>query len=452
MPSAPDRTALQSFFAPAAKRRRGDAGLRDDLERDWRTLCEEIGERRAGSAAERRAVDFIAAQWRAAGLENVRLESFPCTSLRQAQTEVHERGPRGWRRIEAAAIVGAPSTPGHRAVEAELVWLEMPEQSRRLGPRSLRGRILALFGPMPTEPAAHRRLLAAQPAVVIHIDERLPFPWVKNDGVYPYWVRRYGVPPTVTVPYTEAWRWRREGVTRLRVRAAVDQRRARSHNVIAELPGSEPQLPVIALTAHHDTQCDNPGADDNASGVVCLLALARLFAAFRLRRTVRFISFGAEEQLSVGATAYVRRHGTKPSDTGLVLNFDSVASPLGHFTMWVAGTEALARHATRQLTAGGLEVAMQRDITPFFDNFPFNRAGVPSLCFMRSNFPGGRWQHHSRHDTMENVSAAEVRRLLRAAAPLVSDLASRRTWPFPAGLSGAQQAAARRLGRELFGG
>jgi aminopeptidase YwaD len=421
------------------------------LSRDWRALCEEIGERRAGSAAERRAAEFIAGRFADKGLGPVRIETFPCTSLRTSATSVHEPRGRGWRHVEAVTLVGAPGLPGPAPIEGKLVWLEAPEGFARITPRSLRGQILALFGPLPTSAADHQRLLAAEPAVVIHVDERLPFPWTKNDGVYPHWVQKFGMPPTITVPYTEAWRWRRDGVQRLRVRIKADLIAATSQNVIAEVPGREPQLPAIVVTAHHDTQCGNPGADDNASGVVCVLALATAFRRARPRRTLRFVSFGAEEQLSVGSTAYVEAHPISPRDTGLVVNFDSVSSPLGHFVLSVAGDDRLLRFSRDRLAEFGLDVAALPEITPFSDHFPFNRRGVPSLWFMRTNFPGGRWQHHSPHDTLANVAPAEVTRLLRAVHPVIADLAERTTWPFPARLPAIQRRLVREIAANCWG-
>jgi carboxypeptidase Q len=425
--------------------------LRRAMEQDWRVLCTDIGERRAGSAAELRAARHIRDRWAALGLADAHLESFPCRSLKRAQTEVRVRDGQRWRRVPAATLVGAPSTPGGRTVEGELVWLEMPEGARHLKPGSLRGRVLALFGPLPVSVRAHQQLVAARPLAVIHVDERLPFSWVKSDGIYPFWARRYGMPPTLTVPYLEAWRWRVAGLRRVRVRVDADLVASRSHNVVAELPGRDPRLPALVVAAHHDTQCANVGADDNASGVVCLLALARLLAGRRLRRTIRFLSFGTEEQLSVGSAAYVRQHAISSADTGLVFNFDSVASPLGHHGMWVAGEPRLERHALRAFAAHGLDVQVQREISPFFDQFPFNRAGVPSLGFYRQNFPGGRWQHHSPHDNLDNVSVDVLRQLLGAVTPLLVSLANRRRWPFAARLPARQHAVALRLGRELFG-
>lgn len=428
-----------------------DPSSEKSLWRDWRMLCEMIGERRAGSKAEARAAAYIAGEMSSAGLAGVREEDFPCLSLRWARTHLAVRESRGWRRVAANPLVGAPGTPGGRVVEGEMGWLEMPESADRLVPGCLRGKVAVIFGPLPERAEQHRRLIAAGPAAVIHVDERLPFEWAKSDGVYPHWTRRHGMPPTVAVPYQAAWRWRLAGSWRVRVGVQVSQVRARSQNVIGELPGRDPRLPAVLVTAHHDTQCGNPGADDNASGVVCVLALARLLAGRRHARTIRFISFGAEEQLSVGAAAYARAHRRELRRTsGLVVNLDSVSSPLGHFQLLCAGAPALGRRAAALLATGGLDVGLRHEISPFVDNFPFNRAGVPSLCLMRTNTPGGRWQHHGVHDVLGNCSVAEVQRLLRAVFPLIGHLAGQRLRSF-GGLPPEQRRAARSLGRELYG-
>lgn len=423
------------------------------LVRDWQKLCRDIGERRAGTAGERQAAEFIAQEWAAAGLRNVRLESFPCTSMPELGAAVAEpAGGARWKAVEARALVGTPPTDGHRPIEAPLVWLEMPEAAHRLRAGSLRGKILALFGPLPTDAGTHQRLVRAAPVAVIHIDERLPFAWAKNDGMYPYWVRRFGVRPTLTVPYLEAWRWRQTGVNRLRVQVISRPVAAESQNIVGEIVGRDPRLPALLLGAHHDTQCNNVGADDNGSGVVTLLALARRLAKRpRPQRTIRFVSFGTEEQLSVGSAAYVRNNRITRADTAFVINFDSGASPLGHFVLWVAGAAAVQAHCTRRLAAGGVDVQVRREVSPFFDHFPFNRVGIPSVTFMRENFPGGRWQHHSAHDNLENVSPAVLQSLIDAVAPLVSGLAAQRTLPFPTTLPPDQQATARKLGRDLLG-
>jgi Zn-dependent M28 family amino/carboxypeptidase len=64
-------------------------------------------------------------------------------------------------------------------------------------------------------------------------------------------------------------------------------------NIVAELRGSADEIVVVG--AHYDSAVGTPGADDNASGVAALLALARHFAKSKPRRTLRFVFFANEE-------------------------------------------------------------------------------------------------------------------------------------------------------------
>jgi acetylornithine deacetylase/succinyl-diaminopimelate desuccinylase-like protein len=52
---------------------------------------------------------------------------------------------------------------------------------------------------------------------------------------------------------------------------------------------------VIVVGAHYDTVPGSPGANDNATGVAAVLALARRFAGRPRPRTIRFVAFVNEE-------------------------------------------------------------------------------------------------------------------------------------------------------------
>ncbi|MBI5833385.1 MAG: M28 family peptidase [Armatimonadetes bacterium] len=67
------------------------------------------------------------------------------------------------------------------------------------------------------------------------------------------------------------------------------------HNVVAELRGMLRPERVFVVGAHYDSDGGTPGADDNASGVAALLALARHFAGRPLPVTLRFVAFANEE-------------------------------------------------------------------------------------------------------------------------------------------------------------
>lgn len=47
-------------------------------------------------------------------------------------------------------------------------------------------------------------------------------------------------------------------------------------NLIAEIPGTSSPDEILVIGAHYDTVDQTPGANDNGSGTVALLALARL--------------------------------------------------------------------------------------------------------------------------------------------------------------------------------
>ncbi|MGO8678518.1 MAG: M28 family metallopeptidase [Limisphaerales bacterium] len=422
------------------------------IQAHWSELCTRIGERRAGSAGEQAAAEYLLARFREAGLQALRAESFPCVCVASAEAEVALGDGSALQSLPARVLAGSPGTPGAQPVEGDLEWIEMPEQARRLLQPSLEGKVVVLFGPMPTRADLHRKLVQCRPAAVIHVDDRLPFDWVKDDGVYPAWVKSYGMPPTVTIAYRAAWEARKSGARRARVRATVDLEKGASQNVVAEIPGRRPDLPVVLVGAHHDTQCHNTGADDNASAVVALLELAVLLGRSRPLRSIRLVSFGAEEQLSVGSACYVAAHRKEMESVGVVLNLDSVASPLGHHWLLRGGTAEFGSWLVRRLAKEGLDVVEKAAPMPFADHFPFSVFGVPSVTFIRPNMDNGlRWQHHSAHDQLENVSTLELSRVIKAVGALAAGLAAKPRWPFPRGLAPDQRPETARLARELFG-
>jgi hypothetical protein len=92
-------------------------------------------------------------------------------------------------------------------------------------------------------------------------------------------------------------------------------------NVVAERPGSDPELGAILITAHYDTVPGSPGADDNASSVAAALEMARLLGPRSTLRSLKFAFFDQEEVGLRGSLAYT----TVPSNVknlGGVVNLE----------------------------------------------------------------------------------------------------------------------------------
>ena len=110
-----------------------------------------------------------------------------------------------------------------------------------------------------------------------------------------------------------------------------------SHNVIAKLAGSDPDLKnsYVIYTAHWDHFGIGPevngdkiyhGAVDNASGSAALLEMARAYKALRTppRRTILFLSVTAEEQGLLGSRYYVEHPLYPLARTALDINMDGM--------------------------------------------------------------------------------------------------------------------------------
>jgi hypothetical protein len=101
-------------------------------------------------------------------------------------------------------------------------------------------------------------------------------------------------------------------------------------NVVATIDGACYPGRQFLITGHYDDVSEDPynwapGADDNASSVVSLLASASILKDYELANTVKFVAFSGEEQGLLGSAAYAEE-AYNQGDTILgVLNCDMIA-------------------------------------------------------------------------------------------------------------------------------
>ncbi len=92
-------------------------------------------------------------------------------------------------------------------------------------------------------------------------------------------------------------------------------------NLICERLGQKKPGEIIIIGAHYDTVLDSPGADDNATGVACLLALIRMLYQYDNQRTLRFVAFTLEEPPYFGTEqmgSYVHARSCKEQDENII--------------------------------------------------------------------------------------------------------------------------------------
>ena len=103
-------------------------------------------------------------------------------------------------------------------------------------------------------------------------------------------------------------------------------------NISCVQPGSSLPGEIIVIGAHYDT-FNNPGADDNASGVAGLLELAEYAAGKTYARTLKFVAFVNEEppffkQEGMGSAVYAKAAKAAGDDIRAAI----VLEMIGYFT------------------------------------------------------------------------------------------------------------------------
>ena len=193
-------------------------------------------------------------------------------------------------------------------------------------------------------------------------------------------------------------------------------------NVVAELPGHDPDAPVVVLAAHYDSTAEldpepwdasidpAPGADDDASGVAAILEAARLLAQDPdgFSRTLRFVAFSAEEVGLVGSFHHVDTLAADSVELALVLDpvgYDPGDADILWFTydvQWAEQAEALESAAVDlapDLTVYGLDhESFGGDSRS--DHYPFWQAGLPAVHL--GTFPQPP-TYHTRGDDLDVV-------------------------------------------------
>ncbi|MDB6092761.1 MAG: ywaD 1 [Verrucomicrobia bacterium] len=389
-----------------------------------RYLTETIGVRLAGQPGEQAAGEYLAAQFAAAGAR-VQSEVFPVATREVTTQELQVFFGGAWHVFPCSLFVNTPGTGGEW-VEGPLVFFDSQTgyQETDLAAK-FRGKIVLHLGTHLESPDHYRRLVAAAPLAVLMVDVRYPGASPLADAIFPAYARLHGAVTVLNVAYLDAWRWREQGATQARCRVVGGMRPAESSNIIAEFPGTDPEAGVIYVGAHHDTQADSVGADDNGSGAAGLIELARVLAPLPRLRTIRLISFGAEEQLSVGSAAYVRRHRADLANAGrCMVNLDSFGSLLGWNVLTGVLPPAIASKLAPHFQRHGQFFRHEQIAQPYFDHFPFLAAGVPGVSLIRNNCASGRFFHHRPDDTIARLSPEVMASLLQAVGDLVNDLAN----------------------------
>ncbi len=231
-------------------------------------------------------------------------------------------------------------------------------------------------------------------------------------------------------------------------------------NVIAERPGRTHPEEILVIGAHYDSVMGSPGANDNASGVAGVLALARFFQKKPAARTLRFVAFTNEEPPHfqtdrMGSRVYARRC-RKVSDNvvGMICletigcfsdEEDSQKYPLpfslyypstGNFIAFVANVESgplaeqvvgsFRRHA--KFPSEGCALPEYVAGVGWSDHWSFWQEGYKALM-VTDTAPFRYPYYHTRQDTPDKLDYERMARVVNGLQRVIEEFAQERPMP-----------------------
>ena len=186
-------------------------------------------------------------------------------------------------------------------------------------------------------------------------------------------------------------------------------------NLVGVVRGTREPGRFIVVTAHFDHlgvrngQIFN-GADDNASGVAALLAVATRISASRPVHSVVFAALDAEETGLNGARAFLADPPVPRKGIVMNVNLDMVArdaknvlfaSGTFHYPFLKAYLKGVARPpVVLRLGHDAPNVKGEDDWTRDSDHYPFHQADIPFIYFGVED----EAQHHKATDDAETVT------------------------------------------------
>lgn len=391
-------------------------------------LTTEIGPRQGGTEAEARARTWSVAKLKSLGFDNVRIEEYQMPTWVRGEETAEIIAP--FTHKLAVTALGNSGSTGDKGLEGEIVYFPTLDDLRAAPDGSLKGKIAFVshsmmrtqdgssYGAFGPARFVGPNIAAKKGAAAIVVRSagtdyhRNPHTGNTNfdAGVTPIPAGALSIPDAENL---ERMLKRGKPVTMKLKLTPKNVGMQVSGNVLAEVKGSNPQLPIIVIACHLDSWDLGTGAIDDAAGCGIIAAAAKhLKTLGQPKRTVRLLWAGAEEVGIWGGKDYGSKHAAEPHALAMESDFGAGKVWAVDFTLPDSASEQKAKIIAalaplgvvprKTLAGGGADVGaiiaaqklgiidLQQDGTKYFD------------------------LHHTPDDTLDKIDKAEMRQNVAA--------------------------------------
>ena len=202
-----------------------------------------------------------------------------------------------------------------------------------------------------------------------------------------------------------------------------------SANIIGVLEGNSKKDEYVIISAHYDhlgTKKSGEdkiynGANDDASGVTGVLALAEYFKKVGNERTLVFVAFTAEEMGLLGSIHFGKGIDASKFVAGINLEMIGKIPSFGPNTAWLTGFERsdFGKIVQKNLIGSGFQLFPDpyKKFNLFFrsDNASLARLGVPSHTFSTTAIDVDK-EYHQVSDEAETLNMTVITQTIQAVA------------------------------------
>lgn len=286
----------------------------------------------------------------------------------------------------------------------------------------------------PSEKTLHKRssgIYKKQVNLVNDVTDQIPVFMISEDvinAIYPKWSESLNNPKIA------------KSATDKNIRIAIEINTNRQliecRNVLAVIEG-ENKNEVIVAGAHYDHLGEYDGyiwngADDNATGTVGIMALAKAFAVsgVKPKKTLIFAAWTAEERGLHGSTYFVRSYPNL-KNIKYCLNYDMIGREADpetpnmntsfiYIKTWEEAAD-LIRSANENLNLElSIRYAASENLSGGSDQAPFAQNKIPVMWF----HTGGHPDYHGPYDHADKINYKKMSAIVKASFSVLWKLAN----------------------------
>ena len=210
------------------------------------------------------------------------------------------------------------------------------------------------------------------------------------------------------------------------------------HDVVAEIPGTDPTLKseLVMLGGHLDSWHSGTGATDNGAGCIVALEAVRILKALGVqpRRTIRIALWDGEEQGLYGSYHYILNHFGDPNTMQLKPEQAKISAyyNLDNGSGKIRGIFAQNNDSVVSIFQQWLEpfkdlgaTTVTRKNTGSTDHQAFDAIGIPGFQFIQDPLEYETRTHHSNMDTYDHLQIEDLKQAAVIMAAFVYNTAMR---------------------------